>query len=76
MSYHGVVRMQVWWRLLRRLGPLAAIPAAFVVFVGLNGGIVIGDRTMHAPVWHLVQPLYFLLFAAAALAPATLAPNR
>lgn len=68
--------MQDRWRLARKLGPLATVPAAFAVFVWLNGGVVIGDRLMHAPVWHLVQPLYFLLFAAAALAPATLNTDR
>lgn len=68
--------MQDRWRLARQLGPLAAIPAGFAVFVVANGGVVIGDRLMHAPVWHLAQLLYFLLFAAAALAPATLSPDR
>ena len=70
------VCLQDRWRLAKQLGPLAAIPASFAVFVAANGGVVIGDRLMHAPVWHLCQLLYFLLFAAAALAPATLSPDR
>lgn len=71
---HGC--LQDRWRLAKQLGPLAAVPAGFAVFVAANGNVVIGDRLMHAPVWHLAQLLYFLLFAAAALAPATISPDR
>ena len=64
-----------WW-LLSEMGPLAAVPAAFAAFVVWNGGIVVGDRSNHAPKLHLVQPLYFLLFAAAALAQIHFHPAR
>lgn len=45
------------------------VPVCFAAFVVWNGGIVLGDKAAHAPVKHLMQPLYFALFAAAALAP-------
>lgn len=68
--------MQLRWRLLRRLGPLAAVPAAFVAFLLANGHVVVGDHSMHAPVPHLAHPLHFLLFAGVALAPAAFSPSR
>lgn len=61
--------MQHKWRLLRELWSLALVPAAFAVFVVVNGGIVVGDRNNHTPVLHLMQLPYLLLFAAGALAP-------
>ena len=63
-------------RLAGRLWPLAAVPAAFAAFVVRNGGVVVGDRSAHAPVKHLMQPLYFVGFAALALAPVLLRPAR
>ena len=68
--------MQNKWWLLSEMGPLATVPAAFAAFVVWNGGIVVGDRSNHAPKLHLVQPLYFLLFAAAALAQMHFHPAR
>ena len=68
--------VQLRWRLLRRLGPLAAVPASFVAFLLANGHVVIGDHSMHAPVPHLAHPLHFALFAAVALAPAAFSPSR
>lgn len=65
---------QLRWRMLLRLWPLLAVPAAFATFAVANGGIVVGDREAHAPARHLAQPLYFAAFAAAALAPALLSP--
>ena len=68
------------WQLRRQLlmdmWPLLLVPIAFVVFVVQNGGIVLGDKAAHAPVRHLVQPLYFCLFSATALAPFHFAPLR
>jgi alpha-1,2-glucosyltransferase len=61
------------WRLRRQLlselWPLAAVVAAFAAFVAVNGGVVVGDRQHHAPVRHLAQPLYCLLYCTAWLAP-------
>jgi alpha-1,2-glucosyltransferase len=60
---------QLKWQLLRELWALAAVVAAFAAFVVLNGGIVVGDKSHHAPVRHLMQPFYFLLYCTAWLAP-------
>lgn len=56
------------------LWPLAAVVAAFAAFVVANGGIVVGDKAHHAAVRHLAQPLYFLLYCTACLAPAFWSP--
>ena len=37
------------------LAPFAAVLAAFAWFVQENGGVVVGDRAAHAPVFHLPQ---------------------
>ncbi len=63
-------------QLAGRLWPLAAVPAAFAAFVLRNGGVVVGDRSAHVPVTHLMQPLYFFAFSAVALAPVLLRPSR
>ena len=56
-------------RLLSDLWPMLLVPVCFAAFVVWNGGIVVGDKAAHAPVKHLMQPLYFALFTAAALWP-------
>ena len=63
-------------QLTGRLWPLAAVPAAFAAFVLRNGGVVVGDRSAHVPVKHLMQPLYFFGLSALALAPTLLRPSR
>jgi hypothetical protein len=62
--------------LAAELWSLALVPAAFAAFVAANGGVVVGDRAHHAPVAHWAQPLYALLFAAAAFAPVHFRPRR
>jgi len=60
-------------RLAAHLWPLALPVGGFAAFVVTNGGVVVGDREAHRPVLHLVQPLYFALFACAGVAPAAAA---
>jgi len=60
--------------LVKRYAALLLVPAAFAVFVVVNGGITVGDREAHAPVLHLAQPLYFGSFLLAAAGPLLLAP--
>ncbi|ELR24476.1 asparagine-linked glycosylase, putative [Acanthamoeba castellanii str. Neff] len=48
-----------------RLWTFLVLAASFLVFVYLNEGIVIGDRTQHSPRLHFVQLFYFLAFTAA-----------
>ena len=62
--------------LAARLWSLALVPAGFAAFVVANGGVVVGDRANHAPAAHWAQPLYTLLFTAAAFAPMHLHPRR
>lgn len=54
-----------------RCGGYILVGVAFVLFVRLNGGIVVGDRSAHQAVLHLPQLLYFALFFAALTASFT-----
>lgn len=63
------------WELLRQLWGHGAVAAAFAAFVVWNGGVVVGDKANHAPVRHLVQPLYFALYATLCLAAVFWAPG-
>lgn len=72
LSTLRVVLRRMWtlkWHLAGQLWPLAAVVVAFGAFVVHNGGIVVGDKANHAPVRHLMQPLYFALYFTGALAP-------
>lgn len=64
------------WVLLADLWALILVPLIFAAFVVWNGGIVLGDKAAHTPVKHLMQPLYFVLFTAIALAPFHFSPAR
>ncbi|KAK9827784.1 hypothetical protein WJX74_001969 [Apatococcus lobatus] len=89
-SSRGEPRRSLWHDLRKILGlawecrmllalqlwSLAAVPIAFLGFMVYNGGIVVGDRTAHAPALHLAQPLYCLLFILGSLAPYHLNPSR
>lgn len=78
LSDAAVVLRRAWAQrrpLAADLWPLATVVAAFAAFVVVNGGIVVGDKAHHAPVRHLAQPLYCLLFCAASLAPALASPR-
>ncbi|KAG0353341.1 glucosyltransferase [Podila minutissima] len=44
--------------------PYLGLLAGFVSFVRWNGGIVLGDRSNHVPVLHVVQLFYFVAFSA------------
>ncbi|RPD58361.1 glucosyltransferase [Lentinus tigrinus ALCF2SS1-6] len=49
--------------ILPALVPYALVIAAFGVFVAWNGGIVLGDKSNHIPVFHVPQLYYFVGFA-------------
>lgn len=51
------------------LAPYVPVGGAFVTFLFWNGGIVLGDKTMHVPVLHIPQLYYFLAFTGAMLFP-------
>ncbi|KAG9327202.1 hypothetical protein KVV02_000918 [Mortierella alpina] len=44
--------------------PNLGLLAGFVAFVKWNGGIVLGDKSNHTPVTHVVQLFYFAVFSA------------
>ena len=44
--------------------------AAFVVFVAVNGAVVVGDKSAHQPQLHLMQLPYLAAFFTCVLAPA------
>ncbi|KZS96161.1 glucosyltransferase [Sistotremastrum niveocremeum HHB9708] len=51
--------------ILPNFGPYALLIAAFVGFLFVNGGIVLGDKSNHVPVLHIPQMYYFFAFATA-----------
>jgi alpha-1,2-glucosyltransferase len=63
------------WELVRQLWGLGVVATAFAAFVVWNGAVVVGDKAHHAPVRHLMQPLYFSLYCIAWLAPVFWSPN-
>jgi len=67
------------WRFAKMLGLIVVECAAyilvgvgFIIFIKLNGGIVVGDRSAHLAVIHLPQILYFSAFFAGLSFPFTL----
>lgn len=66
----------IWSHVLRHLWPHIAAGACYVVFIVVNGGIAIGDKTRHAPVLHFAMFPYFLAFRALIAAPILLVRLR
>lgn len=52
------------YALLKRCTPYAMVGLAFVIFIFLNNGIVLGDKDAHQPKLHIAQILYFLGFCS------------
>ena len=52
------------------IGPILIL-IAFAAFVYYNGGVVVGDKSNHEPVFHLAQLLYLTAVAAAPITIAT-----
>ncbi|KAF9399002.1 glucosyltransferase [Mortierella sp. AD011] len=44
--------------------PYLGLLAGFSAFIKWNGGIVLGDRSNHVPIMHIVQLFYFAAFSA------------
>lgn len=55
-------RVPVFLRRALRLWAFVGLGLAFALFVKLNGGIVLGDKSNHEVSLHFAQLLYFLLF--------------
>ncbi|GAX78732.1 hypothetical protein CEUSTIGMA_g6169.t1 [Chlamydomonas eustigma] len=58
-----------WKQVLRKHWPMLLLPLGFIAFLKVNGGVTLGDRQAHAPVFHAAQLLYFALFAVSTLCP-------
>ncbi|KAM9705215.1 dol-P-Glc:Glc(2)Man(9)GlcNAc(2)-PP-Dol alpha-1,2-glucosyltransferase-like [Menidia menidia] len=54
----------------REAWPFAAVGVGFLLFVALNGGVAVGDRSSHQACFHLPQLFYFLSFSLFFSAPA------
>ncbi|TFK57605.1 glucosyltransferase [Heliocybe sulcata] len=48
--------------ILQNFVPYGVVVALFAVFVVLNGGIVLGDKSNHIPAFHIPQVYYFVGF--------------
>ncbi|KAJ4788262.1 hypothetical protein LUZ62_017106 [Rhynchospora pubera] len=66
----------VKWRVLIAFTPFAFVLAAFVAFVFLNNGIVLGAKEAHVVSPHFAQILYFGLASAAAMFPLHFSPSQ
>ncbi|XP_038067469.1 putative Dol-P-Glc:Glc(2)Man(9)GlcNAc(2)-PP-Dol alpha-1,2-glucosyltransferase [Patiria miniata] len=61
-------------RLILLLWPYGLVAVAFLVFLYLNKGIVVGDKSHHEPCLNLPQLVYFLMFSAFFAAPYLTSP--
>ncbi|KAJ3685642.1 hypothetical protein LUZ61_014806 [Rhynchospora tenuis] len=66
----------VKWRVLIAFTPFAFVLAAFVAFVFLNNGIVLGAKEAHVVSPHFAQVLYFGLASAASMFPLHFSPSQ
>jgi hypothetical protein len=53
-----------FWKLLMEFGGHLSLMIGFLLFVKINGGITVGDRSAHEASTHLPQILYFLAFTS------------
>lgn len=51
-------------KLVKRCTPYATVGILFLIFIVINGGVVLGDKEAHQPRQHWAQILYFLAFCA------------
>ena len=49
---------------------------SFVIFVIINNGIVVGDRSSHVATFHPIQILYFIAFTTAFTVPYVLSKSK
>lgn len=54
---------------IRIVGPYIPVAVVFVAFLLWNGGIVLGDKSMHVAVLHIPQLYYFIAFTAIFVSP-------
>uniref|UniRef100_M4B1K3 Dol-P-Glc:Glc(2)Man(9)GlcNAc(2)-PP-Dol alpha-1,2-glucosyltransferase n=1 Tax=Hyaloperonospora arabidopsidis (strain Emoy2) TaxID=559515 RepID=M4B1K3_HYAAE len=56
--------------------PFVVVVAGFVVFLIMNGGIVVGDKSSHEVTFHGAQVLYFIIVAASGFGLSLIAPTQ
>ena len=57
------------WSIFKTCGGYLLVAIAFLFFVALNEGVVVGDRSAHQMVLHPTQLLYFCAFSLCFSAP-------
>merc|ERR1712088_600265 len=57
------------YKVLEVAGGYILVGIAFILFVVVNGGIVVGDRSAHVATFHPIQILYFIAFTTVFTAP-------
>ena len=57
-------------------GGYLLVGISFIVFVVVNNGIVVGDRTAHVATFHPVQILYFTAFTTVFTAPYVITKSK
>lgn len=50
--------------LLKATFPYVIVCVLFIIFIAVNGSIVVGDKKAHTAVFHPMQVMYFLDFTA------------
>ena len=75
-----VVEPQRGLKLLKKVlniaGGYLMVGISFVIFVIINNGIVVGDRSSHVATFHPIQILYFIAFTTAFTVPYVLSKSK
>ena len=61
--------LSLLYKVLEVAGGYILVGIAFILFVVVNGGIVVGDRSAHVATFHPIQILYFIAFTTVFTAP-------
>ena len=75
-----VVEPQRGLKLLKKVlniaGGYLIVGISFVIFVIINNGIVVGDRSSHVATFHPIQILYFIAFTTVFTLPYVLSKSK
>ena len=63
-------------KVLNIAGGYLMVGISFVIFVIINNGIVVGDRSSHVATFHPIQILYFIAFTTAFTVPYVLSKSK
>jgi len=63
-------------KVLNVAGGYLLVGISFVIFVIINDGIVVGDRSSHVATFHPIQILYFIAFTTAFTVPYVLSKSK